>query len=81
MAKGYVYDEMIGFFVEYMYEFRHVRSWIWDPDEEEGVCDEVLEGAVTQFRLDPIVRELARQYVLTNVPCLAPWVRCIHMTY
>jgi len=55
LAKGYVYDEMIGFFVEYMHEFRHVRSWIWDPDEEEGVCDEVLEGAVTQFHLDPIV--------------------------
>jgi hypothetical protein len=52
MAKGYVYDEMIGFVIKYMHE--HVRSQIWDPDEEEGACNEVFEGVAAKFHLDHV---------------------------
>ncbi|CAM6039743.1 unnamed protein product [Sphagnum compactum] len=48
MAEGYIYDETIGFVIEYMQEFKHVRRRIWDAYEEEGVCGEVLEAQVQQ---------------------------------
>jgi hypothetical protein len=75
MAEGYMVDETIGFVTEYLQDFRHVRQRIWDADEEEGVYGEVLEGAATRLTLDPVTREVAHQYVITNVACLAPWVR------
>jgi len=74
IAKGYIYDETIGFVIEYMQEFKHVQHHIWDP-YEEGVCGEVLEGAGIKFILPKECHDLAHQYVLTNVTCLAPWVR------
>jgi hypothetical protein len=59
MAKGYIYDQTIGFVTECMHEFKHVGSKIWDAKEEEGMCGEVLEGVATKFILDPNVRDLA----------------------
>jgi hypothetical protein len=75
MAEGYMVDETIGFVTKYLQNFRHVRQRIWDADEKEGVYGEVLEGAATKLTLDPVTREVAHQYVITNVACLAPWVR------
>jgi len=75
MAKGYFLDETIGFVTEYLQDFRHVRRRIWDAYEEEGVYGEVVEGATTKLTLDPIAQDVAHQYVITNVACLAPWVR------
>jgi hypothetical protein len=75
MAEGYILDETIGFVTEYLQDFRHVRHRIWDADEEEGVYGEVVEGAATKLTLDPVTRDVAHQYVITNVACLAPWVR------
>jgi hypothetical protein len=75
MAEGYLYDETIGFVTEYMQDFSDVRHRIWDADEEEGVCSEVLEGAGIKFILDSGCWDLAHQYVLTNASCMAPWVR------
>jgi len=74
IAKGYIYDETIGFVIEYMQEFKHVQHHIWVP-YEEGVCGEVLEGAGIKFILPKECHDLAHQYVLTNATCLAPWVR------
>ncbi len=75
MAEGYILDETIGFVTKYLQDFRHVRRRIWDADEEEGVYGEVVEGAVTKLTLDPVARDVAHQYVITNVACLTPWVR------
>ncbi len=38
------------------------------------MCGEVLEGVATKFILDPNAQDLARQYVVTSVACLVPWV-------
>ncbi len=54
MAEGYILDETIGFVIEYLQDFRHVRHRIWDADEEEGVYGEVVEGATTKLILDPV---------------------------
>jgi hypothetical protein len=75
MAEGYILDETIGFVTEYLQDFRHVRNRIWDADEDEGVYGEVVEGAATKLTLDPVTRDVAHQYVITNVACLAPWIR------
>jgi hypothetical protein len=69
MAEGYIYDETISFVIEYMHEFKHVGGKIWDVKEEEDACGEVLEGVATKFIIDPNARDLAHQYVMTNVAC------------
>ncbi len=66
---------MLTFVTEYLQDFCHVRHRIWDADEEEGVYGEVVEGAATKWTLDPVTRDVAHQYVITNVACLAPWVQ------
>ncbi len=75
MAEGYIYDETIRFVTEYMQKFKHVRCCIWDPYEEKKVYGEVLEGAGIKFILPKECHDLAHQYVLTNTPCFAPWVK------
>ncbi len=75
MAEGYILDKTIGFVTKYLQDFCHVRRNIWDVDEEEGVYGEVMEGAATKLTLDPVARDVAHQYVITNVACLAPWVQ------
>jgi hypothetical protein len=74
MAEGYFYDETIGFVTKYMQDSLNVRHQIWDGNEEEGVCSEVLEGARIKFILDSGCRDLAHQYVLMNASSMAPWV-------
>jgi hypothetical protein len=75
MAEGYILDKTIGFVTKYLQDFRHVRRKIWDVDEEEEVYGEVMEGAATKLILDPITQDVAHQYVITNVACLALWVQ------
>jgi hypothetical protein len=79
MAEGYICDETVGFVIEYMVEFKHVRSRVRDVDEKKRVCGEVLKGARTKFILNPKTCDLAHQYVFTNVVCLTPWVRYVIM--
>jgi hypothetical protein len=47
MATGYLMDETLGLITKYMDQFQPSKRQIWDLDEEEGVCGEVLEGAST----------------------------------
>ncbi len=51
MAIGYLMDETLGLIIEYMDQFQPSKRRIWDSDEEESVCGEVLEGASTQIEL------------------------------
>jgi hypothetical protein len=51
MATGYLMDETLGLITEYMDQFQPLKRRIWDSDEEEGVCEEVLEGASTRIEL------------------------------
>jgi hypothetical protein len=77
MAEGYVKDECLGFITEYMQRFEVVDRRVWDADEEYGDAEEVLEGAGTSFIMSPPLRELAHQYVLTNISLLEPWHRWV----
>jgi len=51
MATGYLMDETLGLITEYMDQFQPSNRRIWDLDEEEGVCGEVLEGASIRIEL------------------------------
>jgi hypothetical protein len=75
MATGYLMDETLGLITEYMDQFQPSKRRIWDSDEEEGVCGEVLEGASTQIELTVTQRNMAHNYVLNNTNIMAPWVR------
>jgi hypothetical protein len=74
MVKGYVLDEIMGFVIEYLYEFQHVSKRIWDVEEEEGVVGEALEHVVEKIVLSSTLRDLAHNYVLTNTKIMAPWI-------
>jgi hypothetical protein len=51
MATEYLMDETLGLITEYVDRFQPSKRQIWDSDEEEGVCGEVLKGASTQIEL------------------------------
>jgi hypothetical protein len=75
MAKGYILDETIRFVTEYLQDFHHVWCRIWDVDEEEGVCGEIVEWAITKLIINLVARDVAHQCVHTNVACLVLWVQ------
>jgi hypothetical protein len=75
MATRYLMDETLGLITKYMDQFQPSKKQIWDSDEEEGVCGEVLEGASTQIELMVTQRNMAHNYVLNNTNIMAPWVR------
>ena len=77
MAEGYVKDECLGFITEYLQRFEIVDRRVWDADEEYGDAEEVLEGAGSGYVMSPPLRELAHQYVLTNISLLEPWQRWV----
>ena len=60
---------------EYLQRFEVVDRRVWDADEEYGDAEEVLEGAGSNYVMSPPLRELAHQYVLTNISLLEPWHR------
>ena len=48
MAKGYLKDETLGFMTEYLAEYKHVKTCVWNSDEEKGVQGVVLQWSPTQ---------------------------------
>jgi hypothetical protein len=72
MAEGYLKDECIGFITEYLQRFDIVQRRVWDADEEYGDVEEVLEGAGKPYIMNAALRDLAHQYVLTNVALMQP---------
>ncbi len=75
MATRYLMDETLGLNTEYMDQFQPSKRRIWDLDEEESICGEVLEGASIQIELIVTQRNMARNYVFNNTNIMAPWVR------
>jgi hypothetical protein len=75
MVTGYLMDETLGLIIEYMNHFQPSKRQIWDSDEEEGVCGEVLKGASTRIELIVTQRNMAHNYVLNNTNIMALWVR------
>jgi hypothetical protein len=70
MAEGYLNDECIGFVTEYLQTFEVTERRVWDADEEYGDAEEVLQGGGKPYVMSPDLRDLAHQYVLSNVSCL-----------
>ena len=67
MAEGYLKDECIGFVTEYLHKFEGTQRRVWDKDEKYGDAKEVLQGVGKTYVMSPEVRDVAHQYVLTNV--------------
>lgn len=72
MVEGYVLEETLGFVTEYLHEFQHVSSRVWDVDE--GVFREVLEGAPTKIILSPILGSFSHACVLTTTEVMGMWI-------
>jgi hypothetical protein len=72
MAEVYLKDECIGFVTEYLQRFDVVHKRVWDAEEEYGDAEEVVEGAGKPYMLLPKLRDLAHQYVLTNISGMQP---------
>jgi len=51
MATKYLIDDTLWLITKYMDQFQPSKKQIWDSDEEEDVCGEVLKGASTQIEL------------------------------
>ena len=43
MCEGYLMQEAIVFYIQYMKDFSSVNQCVWDDDEDERVVGEVLE--------------------------------------
>ena len=43
MCEGYLMQEAIGFYTEYLKDFSSVNQCVWDNDEDDRVASEVLE--------------------------------------
>ena len=81
--QGYVACPMcgLGFRSEHSTElgkltYMDTRRWLPHDDEEYGDAEEVLEAGTT-FIMTQALRDLAHQYVLTNISFLDPWHRWI----
>lgn len=44
MIMQYMYDETLGFSIEYLSFYKHTHKWVWDPKEEKTNASEVLQG-------------------------------------
>jgi hypothetical protein len=73
MVEGYTLEETLSFVTKYLHEFEHVTKRVWDA--EKGVSEEVLEGAPTKVELNPILHDIAHDYVLTNTKVMGPWIQ------
>ena len=67
MAEGYLKDECIGFITKYIQKFKATEWRVWDEDKEYGDAEEVLQGAGRPYVMSTELRDVAHQYVLSNV--------------
>jgi hypothetical protein len=72
METRYLMDETLGLIIEYMDQFQPSKRQIWDSDEEEAICGEVLEGASTRIELTITQQNMAHNYVFNNTNIMAP---------
>lgn len=73
MGKGYLKDETLGYMTEYLAEYKHVKTRVWNSDEEEGVHGLVLQGAAKGVQFTRAMRDIAHRYVLENSDVMLPW--------
>jgi hypothetical protein len=72
MAEGYLKDECLGLMTKYLQKFDVVYQQVWDPDEEYGDAEEVLEGVGTPYIMTAELHDIAHQYMLCNISAMQP---------
>ena len=55
------------FITEYLHRFEATERRVWDEDEEYGDAEEVLQGAGRPYIMSPELRDVAHQYMLSNI--------------
>jgi hypothetical protein len=66
MASSYMYDETLGFCMEYFALYPHTRCHIWDAIEKKTDVGEVLVGSGKLKRLFSIEMDCIHEHVITN---------------
>jgi hypothetical protein len=66
MAFSYMYDEVLGFCMEYFALYPHTQRQMWDPNEEKKDNNEVLEGRAQFKRLNMVELRGIHEHVITN---------------
>ena len=74
MALGYIKDETLGYLTEYMAGFDHIKTRVWQSEEDKGASTEVLQGKGRKLCVSVHVRDKAHEYVLLNTKVMQPWV-------
>ena len=75
MCEGYLMQEAIGFYTDYMKDFSSVNRRVWDDDEDKRVAGELLEGNGHRFKLSNEERTSIHAYVLQNKSTFDKWRR------
>lgn len=75
MAMGYTWDASLGFITEYLDLYPHTRRRMWDPNEEEMVAGEVLQGAARTKTLTTEEQSAIHDYVLHNSEAMQELLR------
>ena len=74
IANGYMFDEALGFCMEYLKLYPFTRRRIWDDDEEPGDCGELLEGKSIYRELSPEERRGIHSWIIKNSEATRdPW--------
>jgi hypothetical protein len=61
-----MYDEALGFCIEYFTLYPHIERRMWELNEEERDVGEVLHGVGKLKRLFAQEMEVIRKHVITN---------------
>jgi len=74
IAEGYRMDDTLGFYTEYMKQYRGTTHQVWDSMEDAIMNDEVLPANKPRKRkLSQEVRTYAHSFVQKNAVCVQPW--------
>lgn len=73
MAKSYAIEEASGFLSEYMTEYKHSTSRVWEIREDPSMLEEVLEKDPKERPLADRERRWMHNFVLDNATDLEPW--------
>ena len=75
MSEGYSMQQTMGFYTEYMKNFKNFNQHVWDDDKDERVVGQVLEGNGFHFKLSYQERSAIHAFVLQNTSSFDKWCR------
>jgi hypothetical protein len=61
-----MYDEALGFTIEYLALYPHTRGQFWDANKEEADAREVLNGNGMVKMLSSMEMQMIHEYVMSN---------------